>query len=244
MTKRDGVQFAGRDHNVPGAIMLRFTLLSAFLSLAASVATAAPISTFDDDFDGWQMFVESDPTFDLALDDFDTVGGEFEHETGGGNPGGYVRVQDFAGGGGMLPIQAPAEFTGDLSGFIGIRFDQLQFPESTEGGFSLQIIGVDGTRYGARAALPSATGTWESMTVNFSELGLAEGSASLDAVLSDVRYLLIGMDMTPNVVGLEGGIDNITLVAQVPLPAATGLLLIGIAGSAATGRSRRRMSRA
>lgn len=225
-------------------IVLRITLLSAVLSLVASLGTAAPVSTFDDGFDGWQKFVETDPNFDLLLDDFDTFA-DFEHQDIGGNPAGYVRVSDFAGGGGMLPIQAPAEFTGDLSGFTGIRFDQYQFFDATSGGLSLQVIGSDGSRYSKSTDLPSTTENWESATISFSELVPVEGSASLDAVLADVRYLLIGMDMTTNVGGLESGIDNITLtVAQVPLPAAAGLMLFGIAGIAAVGCRRRKLLRA
>ena len=203
----------------------RTLLTAAALALVAPIAAAAPLSTFDTGFDGWSASTQSGLEFQ---------GGTLERSATGGFPGGYLFANDREPGMGTLPIQAPEAFTGDLSAFAAIRFDQIAFPSNYTRGLRVDIIGAGGTRYNKLADQPDTFQIWETVTLEFSSfVKQGVGTASLADVLADVEALLVSLEVSQNSNGTEGGVDNITLVpAAIPLPAAPVLLVTGLAGLA------------
>ena len=174
----------------------RTLLTAAALALVAPIAAAAPLSTFDTGSDGWVTSTQPGLLFE---------GGTLFRPSTGGNPGGHLRATDTAPGQGSLPIQAPAAFTGDLSAFAAIRFDQIAFPSNYTRGLRVDIIGAGGTRYNKLADQPATNLSWETVTLEFSSfVKQGDGTASLDEVLADVEVLLVSLEVSGNSAGQIG----------------------------------------
>jgi hypothetical protein len=138
-----------------------------------------------------------------------------------GNPGFSMQATDDLPGGGPLLARAPASYAGDLSGFIGISWDEyiLDYGDPTIIATHVEIRGSDGTTYRTDNTL-GPTEVWNPRFVPFVEelWTLEEGTASFLEVLENVEALLVQMDVTALDNGiLESRVDNVTLL-ESPTP--------------------------
>jgi hypothetical protein len=140
-------------------------------------------------------------------------------------------------------VNAPAEFTGNLSGFAGIQWDEL-FLQTDEGddfrALSVILHGSNGTSY---RSIPVRAGhprnVWRTTFVAFeaSEWTLCtnpdatclSGTGLFSDVVSDVERLSIHHE-TSSSLGADSRSDNIQLSApSVPVPTLSerGLVVLG-----------------
>jgi hypothetical protein len=142
----------------------------------------------------------------------------------GGAPGGYMRVEDTMAGGGGLYALAPPEFTGDLSAYTGIAWDESLAtcsPPPLLPSYPI-LVGADGTQYRPRDLSATPTAVWRHRLVPFVEtaweLVSGTGTASFAGVLVNVTQLLMNGDCNTQCT-VEVGIDNVRL-ATAPIPSA------------------------
>jgi len=150
-----------------------------------------------------------------------------------GNPGTSMGTKDTGAGGGLF-AQAPAEYTGDLSQFTGIMWDEY-LPDASIVRTKIYLLGTDNTVYFGITSdqLVVTTSSWEERFIPFDwDSGLWElyisstGSESFENVISNVEAVFISMDVTTSVFapGWESRIDNVGLV---PEPVTLSLLALG-----------------
>ena len=144
-------------------------------------------------------------------------GGLFNH-TPGGNPGKFMRNTDTMAGGGTLQVEAPSAFTGNLSVYAGIVWDEYLYdcsPEIIDPTFPI-LVGIDGTIYRERDFQVGQLEVWVPRFVPFYstawELISGSGTASFEEVLQNVAALRMNMEISANEsCYYEAGIDNISL---------------------------------
>ena len=190
---------------------------------AASAAGATTLSaTFDTDAEGW-----------TAQD------GDLSWQATGGNGGGYIAISD-ANRQFMLAV-AGSSFNGNLSAYDGgtLSFDVIQTTGSGSGFASFGTVRIAGGGFEASADLfaGQAGSTWTTASGGFDAGAFGVSQATWDAILTNVSSFLIDVENTDQV-NETVGLDNVTLIAAVPLPAG-GLLLIGALGGLAAMRRRR-----
>jgi hypothetical protein len=156
------------------------------------------ISTFDSDLDGWV---------------FNSNGSIWAHRTSGGNPGGYVYIEDNAPVTGMF-AWAPAKFLGDLSGFNGgvlsvdLRLEMIPDQNYDESYGRILIEGSSGFAQ-KDIVIGPATTSWETYGAQLSaeEWGLSEEDWA--DLLSSVTLIRITLEAGAN--DDATGIDNFLL---------------------------------
>jgi len=185
----------------------------------ASAAHAAIESTFDADLDGWTKI--NDVTI--------------SHVATGGNPGGYVRLDDAATGQ-LFAVRAPAKFLGDLSAANGqtLSFDAIVlFQQRNDPLSGFGVVKISSSTDSASLDLgdiPAATWTGYSTPLDAATWGKTE--ADWNALLADVTEIRVELEA---INGDEAvGFDNFRIV---PEPASAAM--IGGAGLALLGRRRR-----
>jgi hypothetical protein len=194
---------------------MRFRLLTASM-LAAAVATPA-LADLHFDFDtgaqGWMVLYD----------------GALTHQSSGGNPGGFLRLNDTSTAT-DFELLAPSGVQGDLGAYLGgslsfqarnpfgVLPDWPDFGRITLRGAAM-TVSVDGVTV---ANQPPADGLWHTYTV---PLTVATFGADLPAVLGSLQALSIKTEFHQ---GPEDviDIDNIRLSA-VPEAPAWALLLAG-----------------
>lgn len=139
----------------------------------------------------------------------------------GGNPGHCLAGTDTMPAGAPLLALAPAEFTGDLSGFESIRWDEflIDFGTDTVLATSILLRSAQGTIWSSSADL-EVVGAWHARTVPFVESAWIQrsGAEPFSAVLESVEALFLSMDTAYlDHSALESMVDNVALEA----PAAT-----------------------
>lgn len=188
-------------------------------------------STFDLDAEGWTG---------------NGVGANVTYESTGGNPGGFIRVNDT---GNVLPLNsgilAPGAFLGDLSAFIG---GELSVDYRAISGSNATLLPEFGRAWIAGggeeaffdlAAAPPAAGAWDTFTAPLYAASWGVSDAIWATIMGNVTTLGIGTD------AFDGadvvGVDNIS-ISQVPLPAAIWLFLSALGALGLYGRRRRTAS--
>lgn len=202
----------------------RWALVAMTLTALSSSVQAAPWATFDDGtLQGWTKALP--------------FGGSLQLDTVGGNPGGFMVSLDTVPHGGGLNAQAPAAFTGDLSGYTGVAWDEFVYPHGSHTIAASAVVlrgGPNDTTYVFNQAL-SLVGQWHTRLAPFTSpdwqqldvLGTS-GNDLLPAVLQSVTGFYVGMDASNIATGnREVGIDNVRLT---PEPSSLALLVIGLAG--------------
>ena len=191
---------------------------------AGQFVLANPLSDFDGgSLDGWVGI--ADPRSGDAFHGFLSL------EGAGGNPGGFMKMRDVTRDGGGLVAANSADFQGDLTGYVELRWDEFLYSSpSVSKSTRAYLIGSDDTVYesaGDSGPL-GPEGVWYSRSATLSEVDwtLASGSMSFEDVLADAR-IAFNMDVsTAQVPNNESGIDNIYLV-----PEPTSLVLLAFAGA-------------
>jgi hypothetical protein len=195
---------------------------------ATSGALALPSSDFDDGtFQGWT-------TNNTPHGDEPPFGGNLTVQPVGGNPGGYLRAEDTVHAGGGLFIAGPAEFTGDLSAYTELRFDEYLFPDSGSVAHGIQpyLVGSEGTNY-FQDRVDGPLEVWRTVSVpldagSWTLDPFSPVSSSFEDVLADCR-VAFNMDVaTSTNPHYESGIDNIRLI---PEPTTLALFVLGAAGA-------------
>lgn len=174
-------------------------------------AGAVPRSDFDDGtLQGW-----------TRLEPFN---GNLLNPGSGGNPGGFMKCEDTMAGGSALYAVAPPEFTGNLSGYTGIQWDEYLYYCSPAPSFPtfpslFAVIGGDTTIYYERARPVGPLGVWQPRSVPFTASAWERyvGTASFEEVLANVTELRISMDCN-TMCRNEAGVDNIELAPSSPSP--------------------------
>lgn len=149
----------------------------------------------------------------------------------GGNPGGFLKVEDTQAGGGGLQISAPASFHGNLTAFKGIQWDEYLYVRGAGGsrvvsGTDLIIVGgANNSVYRLASNPPTLLGEWHTRFVEFDSavFRLVSGTDTFNEVLESVSDFAFEMDTSSLSSGPESGIDNVGLVA-VPEPASVVLV--------------------
>lgn len=203
--------------------------INVFLFLAAAVplvlcnsAGADPLSDFEDGtFQGWTLDPSSSPNFISVV--------------AAGNPGFALESFDSAAGLPEIVVNAPSEFTGDLSAFEGIRWDEYFIAPAGQA-TSVFLHGSNGTSYRSEFASDGfPTGAWRT---RFSEFVASEwtlctnsgftclgGTGSFSDVVSDVQRLSINFEVSSDI-GPDSRMDNIQLVeSSVPAMSTAGRAL-------------------
>jgi hypothetical protein len=191
----------------------------AFAVCAVSVSAVPnlPFSDFDDgSTQGW-----------TAVEPF---GGTLSLVTTGGNPGGWLYATDTVSGGGWLQIAGPPEFSGDLSVYDGVSWDEIAVPQPS--GIQTLSITVVLQKSSSERLLYygeiGPVGVWHSRYVPFDpELWVpSTPSVSFEDVIHDCT-LTFNMDCWAGL-GPESGIDNIRLVPEpsMGLPGLAVLVLV------------------
>ena len=192
------------------------SLLVTFAHTLAGAVTSPPASTFDTGLEGWTA----------------NTPGEVAWAEGGGNPGGYLRFDDYSIS--RTRIFAPSQYLGDWSGLDGagqILFDHRIFHSEGVAGvqpYQIELSGAGGTaRWFAFA--PQGAGDWVTLTAPISRNNWVVDGSWQD-LLNSVEQLAITIELVNNVepFGTErAGIDNV-IVSAVPVPAALPLMLSGL----------------
>ncbi|HWP67170.1 MAG TPA: hypothetical protein VNO26_14830 [Candidatus Limnocylindria bacterium] len=157
-------------------------------------------------------------TFDAGLEGWTTDNtGAFTHQAAGGNPGGFLQLDNDEGG--IAHLFAPAAFTGDLSSLDGAVFafdgqlvsgggslyqaaDDYGVVRVTGGGFSASVDLLPG---GATAPL----GSWQTYAVTFDAATFGVTQQTWETILGDVTELRLTVEA---LFGAEvQGIDNVCL---------------------------------
>ncbi len=138
-----------------------------------------------------------------------------------GNPGESMQATDSEEGGGPLLARAPASYEGDLSGFLGISWDEfiVDMGSVTRLSTSVWIRGNDGTTFRTDQTL-GPLDVWNTKFYEFeaSSWILESGAASFEDVIADVEGLFVQMDVQGiSGPGIESYVDNVTLVDN-PVP--------------------------
>lgn len=201
-------------------------LVVVLTTLAGNEASAELVTTFDSGLEGWT----TDNT------------GLFQHVASGGNPGGYLYLDNDEGA--ISHIFAPGSFLGNLSSYDGgvISFDGNLLSNGGdfyEAADDYGVITITGTAGMASFDLAPGGATpplnaWQTYSANLDASTWGVSQTQWDAILSDVTSVSLTVE------GLFGsevnGIDNFR-ISTVPEPGAAIMFSLGL--SALMGRRRR-----
>lgn len=209
------------------------SILASTLSLAShenSWAVSLVQSTFDSDLEGWTA-----------------AGGNLSFINTGGNPGGFLALEDSTDT--FMTVFAPADYHGNLSGFLG---GTLSFDASNLNGAPADLVssplfgtvtisGSDGTasRLLGGTGQPPEDGQWVTYSADL-EPSLWSGDLTL--ALGNVSEISVVLESNEIVPAEFNGFDNFSIEGRgngngekVPEPATTlGLLALGFLGAAST----------
>ena len=192
-------------------------------------ALAAIISTFDSDLEGWRIKQYSGSSQDGEFND-----DKISYHATGGNPDGYAQFEDFAGDYADF-FCAPEKFLGNWKkmAVTAVSYDMKiidfdNWGDEVHGNpYGIYIKGADGIA-GWSMSAPENKTDWITIYAPLSEFTIFYGTATLDAIFSDVSGMVIKADMfspTKDFVGL----DNVKLnIAPVPVPSSILLFSFGL----------------
>lgn len=215
------------------SILIPF-LVAAYTGQANGMVVAS--STFDSDLEGWTPEPGTAPSV-------------FTHQAVGGNPDGYVRLDNNQPGVINGRLYAPAEFLGNwlALGVTRLTYDAAIFQT---GGFVGPPIpyrifisgpGGDATFFGPNPGSTPAP-DWVGIEALLNESAWTVNSGTWEALLGNVTELQIGMAYYTNTSPAEiTGLDNVMLygaAVSAPEPATFAIIGLGLAGIGFTRRKR------
>ena len=196
------------------------SLIISCTALAPATLSAAIVSTFETNTDGWSVVGD--------------IVGPATFSSTGGNPGGHIFIND-AVTGGVTYFVAPAKFLGDQSASYGTPFT-FDLRQSYTGGAN-QFDDVDVFLVGAGltlvfdAPVAPGNGVWTSYSFTLVETagwrisslaGVAPSQAQMQNVLGDITSIRLRAEFQTG--ADTGSLDNVVLV---PEPSSALLLLSG-----------------
>jgi len=175
-------------------------------------------------------------TFDTGLDGWvnNPDGSTIQWVSTGGNPGGYVRVDDTAAGVGIF-LFAPSKFLGDLSAFDGgtLSFDQnLLVAPNVENdqfyGFVHLVSGVNSSLDGFVDLIPVSPPPpgWNSWSIPMTATAWGKTQSEWDQLLADVDVIRVFMEAGAN--ADASGFDNFSIVPEPSTALLFAFSLIGL----------------
>ena len=117
-------------------------------------------------------------------------------------------------------MTAPSKFSGNLSMYGAITWDEYIYPNSPSPNYCTypMIEASDGTLYRVKDRNPREEGAWYQRSVPFDDSGWVliqnTGSLSFAEVIEDVAAVMISMDVSRCSYRRESGIDNVNLVVD------------------------------
>ena len=211
--------------------LMVLTLSTAF----DSTANASIVTSFDSDTEGWRVVTlnlnNTPPTAANSRDP--------QFVPTGGNPGGYIKGQEFAGASDWF--SAPAEYLGShadkLDGTLSFSLLASTNPTNYPTAVGVAIVGDNDTTIFRDIASPltsvwteyelllAASGDWHFDT------GADATDSEIESILSEIQGIYIRSDWSN---GLDStGLDSVSLASPVPLPSA--LLLFASSFTALVG---------
>jgi len=171
-------------------------------------------------------------TFDSSLEGWTSTGGVLSYSATGGNPGGFLRLQDNVDT--FMTVFAPSSFYGDLLSYLGgiLAFDAKNLndssPDLNQSPFfgTVTITGSSGSasRLVGGVGQPPNDSNWHSYSAT---LDPALWSGNLEAALSNVTNLSVTLESNISPTGEFNGFDNFSITA-VPEPSSLVLGLFGM----------------
>jgi hypothetical protein len=188
---------------------------------AGAPCTAGVITTFSDGtLSGWTAYGNSSSTNPGPF------GGALQ-ATAEGNPDFAMEATDTISGSGGLFALGPAEYSGDLSVYVAVSWDEFVIDYADDTLFSTGVyIGSEGSVYRTDESL-GTPGTWRRRFVPLeaSHWFHVNGSKTFDEVVTDVTHFWMQMEVSVAGLVVESRVDNIRLVT-VPEPTAIGLVIM------------------
>ncbi len=198
-------------------------LLAAASGFFALSAHANVLYTFDADAQGVTSF----------------DGGDITWQATGGNPGGWLSLQDTTGG--DMRLVLPAAGLGDWSMYLGgtLSFDAKNANGDPADYFSFGQVAITGTTGSITLDIgadgqPPADGQWHHYST---VLDAATWGANLPSILGNVTDVKVTLEFH-NGISESAGFDNFS-VASVPEPSSVMLMIAGVAGLAWAARRQR-----
>ena len=162
---------------------------------------------------------ELNSSFDSGTDGWIGAGGILTYETSGGNPGGFIEMEDNQGT--FMTVVSPVQFSGNLSEFLygEISFDAINVngapPNLVTGTFgTVTIVGASATSSKVLGGFdqPIADATWRTY---FSTLEASEWEGDLAAALANVVSISVELESNADVPAETNGFDNFRICRPI-----------------------------
>lgn len=207
--------------------VVKITAATAVAFVLSIAHASAATSTFNSSTEGWTVIGD--------------VAGPVTHFPAGGNPGGYISVEDSVQGG-VLFFVAPNAFLGDQSSAYGtaLTFDLIQiYSGANQFNDNDVLLTGNGLTLAYDLANNPGNGTWTSYSVLLTSAsgwhlnsisGAAATEADMLSALSNLTSLRIRAEYQTG--ADTDGLDNVRLFSPgaVPEPSTWAMMLLGFAG--------------
>ncbi|MEO1656558.1 MAG: hypothetical protein AAFR65_02455 [Pseudomonadota bacterium] len=177
-------------------------------------------------------------TFDSGDEGFGLTGGVLTAPSSGGNPGGYLDIDDTAAG--LMQLIFPQVFVDAVADGAVLSFDAISFEGGSgvlsEFGIVSLSNGSDTITADAFAPTPAPSSMWTQGGLTFDAATFGVTQSEFLDVLNGLVSLTMVVERN-NVIDERVGIDNVS-IDPVPLPAAALLFLPVAGGMLLRGRKR------
>ncbi len=184
------------------------------LLIAATFSHAALVSTFETGLEGWT---------------WDAGGATVTHSISGGNPGGFLHIEDSATGIGMF-VYAPDKFLGNQTsndgGTLAMDVRLLAGPIiDVESYGTVQLTGSNGLTASRDLIVGPPSAAWSTFAAPLIAAEWGVSQATWTSILSDISRLSVELEVGSNLDA--SGLDNFS-ISPIPEPSRYLLFAFGI----------------